>query len=374
MKLECERQWMPYLFRFFCGLAWFFVLLIFSIGPSYSQEEAILTEDPTAFARRLLSVGPPEGPAVSVYVWADESVLPRGNLLCIHGLGLSGIDYDKFGKSMSQLGIATYAINIRGFGPASDRSKKPRIDLPATVEDIRAVLDFIDARSTRPTFLLGESLGGGLAIETAARYPEKVDGLICSAPTWRFYGERTTKLKGLCTAILGHRIRQKVVANSIVKRATSSDQLRQHWLTNQDHRLDLSPLEAIKVLHFFAKVPRYAKRIERTPVLFIQGMQDNLGDVNRLADLFRRLPTVDKLLVWDCQQEHVIFEEGQFSSANTRLIYQWMSRTGSRSSPGCLVINESHECQTSKFISLLKRAGVDRFVRYIPGEESGFCD
>lgn len=46
--------------------------------------------------------------------WIDPKVPVKADLLCIHGMGLCAKAYDEFGKRMSQLGIATYAVDVTG--------------------------------------------------------------------------------------------------------------------------------------------------------------------------------------------------------------------------------------------------------------------
>ena len=48
--------------------------------------------------------------------WVNPLVPPKVALLCIHGLGLYSGSYQDFGTRMARVGIATFAIDVRGFG------------------------------------------------------------------------------------------------------------------------------------------------------------------------------------------------------------------------------------------------------------------
>src|ERR1700678_305315 len=48
--------------------------------------------------------------------WIDPQSKPKIALLCIHGLGLNSDSYTNFAKRVAHHGIATYAIDVRGFG------------------------------------------------------------------------------------------------------------------------------------------------------------------------------------------------------------------------------------------------------------------
>src|SRR6516225_9557830 len=60
-----------------------------------------------------LQADPHPAPCLS---WIDQQTKPKVALLCIHGLGLNSDAYKNFGNRMAHRGIATYAIDVRGFG------------------------------------------------------------------------------------------------------------------------------------------------------------------------------------------------------------------------------------------------------------------
>ena len=64
--------------------------------------------------------------------WIDPSVTPWAAVLCIHGLGLNSDAYTALGQKMSPLGIATYAVDVRGFGSWMDAKGHKQIDFKNT--------------------------------------------------------------------------------------------------------------------------------------------------------------------------------------------------------------------------------------------------
>jgi alpha-beta hydrolase superfamily lysophospholipase len=131
--------------------------------------------------------------AAAHFVTADATVLPvrhwlpaagpvRAVLVALHGFN----DYSKFfeapGGYLRQRGVACYAYDQRGFGHAPARGEWP--GTAAYVDDLR---DFVDQVRRRhpgvPVYLLGESMGGAVAIVAAAspRAPA-FDGMILAAP------------------------------------------------------------------------------------------------------------------------------------------------------------------------------------------------
>lgn len=79
---------------------------------------------------------------------------------------------DLFETLRKRYGVLRY--DPRGVG----RSDLPTVTY-ADAEDLRALLD---AREVDRAVLVGLSSGGGIALEFAIRYPERVDGLILAAP------------------------------------------------------------------------------------------------------------------------------------------------------------------------------------------------
>ena len=93
-------------------------------------------------------------------------------LLFLHGLGDSPHAYDEIAPEFGdQFRVIAYARRAHG---RSSGSEGP-FDIPTLVEDLRGVLDSLGIQRTA---LVGWSLGGLEATEFAARYPERVTGVI----------------------------------------------------------------------------------------------------------------------------------------------------------------------------------------------------
>ncbi|MGK9234029.1 lysophospholipase [Inquilinus limosus] len=110
---------------------------------------------------------------------------PRAVILALHGFNEYGKAFDDPARFWGQIGIATYAYDQRGFGATAGRGIWPGAETLA--DDAATALRLLEARYPGvPVYLLGESMGGAVAILTATR-PEHppMAGLILSAPaTW----------------------------------------------------------------------------------------------------------------------------------------------------------------------------------------------
>ncbi|MGH9550508.1 MAG: alpha/beta hydrolase, partial [Terriglobales bacterium] len=83
------------------------------------------------------------GQDVPICAWRNPAVAPWAVLLCIHGLSLHASSYEPFGKRMCNLGVPTYAIDVRGFGSWQNTHECSEIDFDSAQADIKSALDAI---------------------------------------------------------------------------------------------------------------------------------------------------------------------------------------------------------------------------------------
>jgi alpha-beta hydrolase superfamily lysophospholipase len=119
-------------------------------------------------------------------------------VVCIHGLGLCARAYKPLAQELSAAGIDGYGVNVRGFGPDRDKPERAKLNCVETVGDVSKLLTNIHKEHPDyKVFLVGESMGGALAIRIAAENPELADGVVCSAPAWKLLKMRRTAVKGV---------------------------------------------------------------------------------------------------------------------------------------------------------------------------------
>jgi len=93
-------------------------------------------------------------------------------LILIHGLGASAEIWMHNIEALSR-SYTVYAPDVVGFG----RSEKPSGPFPPS-DMTRFIGDFMDEMGIEKAHLVGQSLGGGIALQTALQFPEKVDKLV----------------------------------------------------------------------------------------------------------------------------------------------------------------------------------------------------
>lgn len=114
--------------------------------------------------------------------WGGEARKPWAVLVALHGFNDYSNAFDDAARYWAGKGIITYAIDQRGFG----RAPHPGLwaGTSAMVADVRALTDVVKKRHPGlPLFILGDSMGGAVAMVALARKPPMpVAGAVLAAP------------------------------------------------------------------------------------------------------------------------------------------------------------------------------------------------
>jgi acylglycerol lipase len=237
-------------------------------------------------------------------------------------LGLHNATYQHFGERMAKAGIATYAVDVRGFGSWQQAAGRADVDFEDCLTDVADTLKFIHkANPGLPVFILGESMGGAIALRVTSKYPELVDGLISCVPSGDRFKQRRSELKVALHFLGGGANRKFDVGSEVIEQASSSSDdttkvnegLKSAWANDPLAKLKLSPKELIQFQRFMNENHDVAKTITTKPVLMVQGWEDNLVKWQGTLELWNELPTDDKQIELIPNAKHLIFEESQFN-------------------------------------------------------------
>lgn len=164
-----------------------YVLWVLSVSLLLIQACAPRVQSPLEAARQAMpSLGAEiltvrDGAELGLMRWLPDGEAPRAVILALHGMNDYANAFALPAPSWTEAGIVTYAIDLRGFG----RSPEPGI-WPGTELLISDVSDALAAIRVRhpgvPVYVLGESMGGAVALTAIAEGAIAPDGLILIAP------------------------------------------------------------------------------------------------------------------------------------------------------------------------------------------------
>jgi len=270
-------------------------------------------------------------------------VKPRVAMLCIHGFSLHKGCYAAFGKEMAKNGIATYATDLRGFGELKDYNNREGMDFDGDLVDIKATLQQIHKNHPGlPVILLGESLGGAIALRATALYPELISGLICAVPARDRFAMSDSEKKVTKTSILNtitgdYSKPMDGAAFAAVQKISDNEDLRSVWKNDPLMRTYFSAKDFVQFDFFMKGNLEVAKFIKDTPVLFLQGTDDKLIRPEGTWRLFERLATPNRQLVLSKNSEHLLFEENQFRPDDVGFVTTWIDKNVSPLDPAVAI-------------------------------------
>lgn len=123
-----------------------------------------------------------DGAVLPVRSWLPRDGRIRAAIVALHGFNDYSRAFSRPGAWLAERGVAVYAYDQRGFGLAPQRGLWAGLagylgDLAGFVERVRL------RHAGVPVYLLGESMGGALALAAmGSERPPAADGLILSAP------------------------------------------------------------------------------------------------------------------------------------------------------------------------------------------------
>lgn len=120
-----------------------------------------------------------EGVELAVDTWSPADGREGPAFVLVHGLASNARTWDGVAAALSALGHPVATVDLRGHG----RSSKPdgAYDVQTVAWDVAALLDQLDL--DRP-IVAGQSWGGNVAVELAARRPDAVRGIVCVDGGW----------------------------------------------------------------------------------------------------------------------------------------------------------------------------------------------
>ena len=205
-----------------------------------------------------------------------DSPMPKAVVVALHGMNDYSNAFAMPAPWWAARGISTYAYDQRGFGRSPQRGIWPGSNLMR-----RDLADFVDIVRMRhpnvPLFVLGESMGGAVAMTAfASDMPPKADGLILIAPA--VWGRDTMPLSyRLVLWTTAHTFRGASFSGSGL-RIMASDNIEMLRANGRDPLfIKSSRIDAIfGLMALMDEAYSAAPRLDGKPLLYLYGGNDQV--------------------------------------------------------------------------------------------------
>jgi pimeloyl-ACP methyl ester carboxylesterase len=222
-------------------------------------------------------------------------------LLILHGLLGANGNWHTLSRTAFQDVATVYAVDQRNHGrsPHTDR-----IDYPSMAADVK---DFVDRHGLDSAHLLGHSMGGKTAMQTALTYPDVVDRVIVVDMAPREYEPRHTDLLNALARIDPAAYDDRDEIDAVLAEDVPSWPIRQFLLKNLDYDGETYSwkmnLDAIRRHYDDINAAITSDESFDGPTLFVRGQNsDYVRDEDRavIRDLFpnAELVTIDDAGHW----------------------------------------------------------------------------
>lgn len=292
---------------------------------SLSQVQAFAAADKQALT--LVPNTPP------VLFWPAQGGKGQTVVLCLHELGMHAGIFDDLASRLAQKGMDVYSLDLRGFGGWQKiAGKESRMDIVRSLKDVKDHLlalkneRYKDKPGTK-IFLLGEAMGGAIALEAQSLFPELIDGTISSNPG----GEHFKTLRNYSKVgghFIAHANKDFGMAKSLIQEATPRAEVRQFIENDPGVRLDLTARELMSCQFYMYKTRRFARAIKEDPVLIVQGLKDGESRPIGAERVYKSLATKDKKFIEVAEGDHYVYEDKQVNDKVFADTVSWLAEHG----------------------------------------------
>lgn len=302
---------------------------------------------------------------INCYEWRDPQVKPQAVAIAVHGLVLHGGVYDVMARDLASKGFIVVAPDLRGYGrwaqehhktheltndgKAIVRSeskvlevnqpshavnvcdlKKPqhsmRVSYDKSYRDVRELVKAVrNAYPSMPLFIIGESLGAGIALHAAADMPDSVNGIVLSSPAIkrRLYIEPRMVVDVM--TCMANPTREVDLIPYIKRFASEDQQVIESAIEDPLVRKKLTIVDLLKTAQLIKGNLHHADRIPvDMPVLIIQGDQDRMLKSNGVVTLLGHLKSHDQTVKWFAGKGHLLLETPHVMPETLDTVSSWL--------------------------------------------------
>jgi pimeloyl-ACP methyl ester carboxylesterase len=235
---------------------------------------------------RIVEAGPADGPAV----------------ILIPGWASSAFEYRKNTPALADAGFRVVAVDLAGQGESDKPVDRSHYAVQSMVAHLRAVLDEL---AVERASLVGQSLGGTVAMAFARESPERVGRLVLIAPV----GLAPVRLAGIARAIvpplpaaLLARVGVRAwwsfgLRHAYGDRAKPTDRdIDEYWAPSRDPRYVAGLLAFVRGVDWRPSAREVLAKLSM-PVLVVAGTRDRLIPIDEMVRRAKWLPNAELVVI-----------------------------------------------------------------------------
>ncbi len=234
------------------------------------------------------------------------------DVLLLHGLGSAKTSFFDTAAALREEGYRVHVIDLPGFGTSTGKATAPY----SARWFAETVIDWMDAMGIDRVHLVGNSLGGRVALEVGLLAPERVGALALLCPAVAFVKRGLHPVVRILRPELGmlpHRIARKLVARQLFSMFADPDALDpsvaeiavdEFQLTYSSAGARLAFLRSARNIYLdepFGDAGFYPRLSGlQPPALFVWGTEDPLIPAGFARHVREWLPSAEQVVLEDC--------------------------------------------------------------------------
>lgn len=255
----------------------------------------------------------------------SQAPTPKGIVLCLHELGMHKGVFEDLAKKLRDSGYSVYSMDLRGFGGWSDKGPEGKMNLKNTLADVKNAGEAIKKKHPdSKVFLLGEAMGGALALEAASKYPDIVSGAIVSAPGGEHFNTVGNYLSVGTRFTVGNKRFNK--GEELIRVATPKKDLQEALINDANVRLNLAPKELMACQFYMYKTRQFAKNIKSLPIMIVQGQKDGESRPEGAKKIFDNLATEDREYLALEDGDHYVYQDTNVENKAMTATVAWLDK------------------------------------------------
>lgn len=254
-----------------------------------------------------------------LHTYRFNADLPKALVFIFHGMHCASNCYTHIANRISQEKIAVFAFDQEGHGKSEGKRGRIRdydAYVSCAIEYIVKTKEFYPENT--PIFLLGESMGGAIAISTALQIPDMIRGLILYAPSLGVNPDLAPFLQRIVRCVASCWVGFPMMSQDLAI-GSRNPYNTEWWMANPD--LYHGKLEAgtgAALLRGFQELGSQIDMLKTSFILF-QGGHDNVVSESMARDFVKSSKVEDKEFVYYPEMYHAVSADPE--------IYEIMEKT-----------------------------------------------